>query len=83
MASTVMFADISEIRDLEREIDELDLTALPRHLRDRLRCFADHGEIAEVEHVLRRADDVRMIVRITPEMSALVAALRAHTVTHR
>lgn len=79
MASLETLTDTSEIRDLEREIDGLDLGALPRHLKDRLAWFADNGRIAEVQCVPRRKDGVRMIIRVTPEMNALVAALRVAT----
>lgn len=78
-----MLADITELVDLEREIDELDLRALPQHLQDRIRWFADHGELAEIEYVSGRADGVGMVVRVTPEVSALVAAIRVHVSTHR
>ena len=77
MASLETYIDVSEIEDLRQEFEHMSASGLPRHLRDRLNRFLDREE--EIVKVESTKDG--LVARVTPEFSALAAAIRGFYVT--
>ena len=70
--------DVGDLEHIGHELAEIDVSLLPTHLREQLQSVIDGDELVDVDFVALDEHEFNMVARASPELSAIMASIRAH-----